>query len=161
MLAIAAVPAVAQTPSTAAATPAKPAMTAAQQAAATSALRVANQFIEVLNKGQFDAAMAFTAAQFRQALGSQNLGELLTKAYAQSGVASQRQLLDVEALTPPAEAQLPSGKYMRVIYNTQFAKTGPALESVMLFEEAPGDWKISHYFMRPMPPQAQAAGGDR
>ena len=150
--ALVAMPAIAQPAQSAAAQ--QPQLTAQQQAMVASLVPVANGFINAIDRGQYDVALGLTAAQFRQSLGTAKLGDILTKAKADSGAATQRDLVNLEELTPPPEAKLPAGKYARATYQTIFAKTGPTIEAVILFQETPNNWKVSHYFAQPIPQQA-------
>ena len=134
----------------------QPAPSAEQLALVQAILPIANNFVTSVDGGNYQVALGTTAAQFRQSLGTNPFATVMANARGVSGQASGRNPAVVERFAPPAEAQLPAGQYARVVYQTQFAKWGPSVEAVVLFQEG-GAWKVSHYFAQPMPQQQPQA----
>lgn len=117
----------------------------------------AQSFVTALDNKQFAQALAMTAPQFRQSLGSQSFEGIITGFQQRNGAMRGRQIVGAGPVNPPPEANAPAGRYMAVQYQTMFATTGANLELVVMHEVSPNNWQIAGYFANPAGPEPGAA----
>lgn len=113
--------------------------TAAQQAAAET-------WVALVDSAQYAASWEASAAFFRNAVPQQKWAEAAAVARGPLGSLQARAVKSRTATQSLPGA--PDGEYVVFQFNTTFEKTGAAVETVTVFHEPDGQWRVVGYFVR-------------
>ena len=117
-----------------------PATTQRKQAALTAA----QAWLKLVDAAKYGGAWEACAEQTRKADDKQTLFNAYTRLFQSSGTLKSRDLLTNKYATDP------SGEFVNIQYDTQFAKTR-VTETVALTREKDDRWRVSGYFHEPRP----------
>jgi hypothetical protein len=117
------------------------------QDSSTQAARAAVDAWLLLTDGQryaesWDAA----ASLFRSAITKEKWSEALQAVRAPLGQMKSRVLKNTAPTTPPPPA--PTGEYVVFQFNTDFDQRSATVETVTVFKEKDGVWRVAGYFIQ-------------
>ena len=117
----------------------------AQDVAATTAQRIAREWLAITDRGDGGASWDAAAKLFRDAITRERWSESLTAVRSPLGAVEQRTVLSTsfEKSFPGA----PQGDYAIVLFRTAFAKRADSQETVTLAREQDGAWRVVGYFI--------------
>ena len=118
----------------------------AQQAADPAAQRAADQWLQLVDSGQFGLSWDGAAALFKGAIGRDQWIAAVTGARRPLGPLKERKLQSATATRTLPGA--PEGDYVVLQYETSFENKPRAVETVTPMREADGQWKVSGYYVR-------------
>ncbi len=113
--------------------------TVAQQAAAET-------WVALVDGAQYAASWETAAAFFRNAVPQQKWAEAAAVARGPLGSLTSRTLKSSTATKSLPGA--PDGEYVVFQFNTTFEKKAAAVETVTVFHEPDGQWRVVGYFVR-------------
>jgi hypothetical protein len=117
-------------------------------AAVTAATEEAMHWLDALDAGRYVESWNEAAAVMKEARNQEDWVRDMANPRESLGKSVMRELQRAEFATTVRGA--PSGKYVTVIYLTQFAKAPPVYETILLTLE--GDhWRIAGYSIEPAP----------
>jgi hypothetical protein len=131
--------------SPAAAAPA-PAAPSAEQAAQAEAQKRAQEWLGLVDAGQYDASWDAAAPVFQSSLTKEQWNQALQTARTPLGQVSSRQFRAAEYKTSIPGA--PPGTYVVVYYDSAFAQKPSARETVTLLQQGDQSWKVAGYFVQ-------------
>jgi hypothetical protein len=118
----------------------------AQQAADPAAQRAADQWLQLVDSGQYGLSWDGAAALFKGAIGRDQWIAAVTGARRPLGPLKERKLQSATATRTLPGA--PDGDYVVLQYETSFENKPRAVETVTPMREADGQWKVSGYYVR-------------
>lgn len=108
----------------------------------TEALKAADAWVEIVDRGNYAEAWKAGALLMQQTMNEKEFEKLLNATRKPLGRVVSRTLADMRmGHNPP---RLPSGDYMVVVYKTMFS-TKQASELVTLYNVSEGVWKVLTY----------------
>lgn len=117
----------------------------AQESAAQAAATAAQDWLVLVDAGDYAASWTQGAAAFRGAVTQSQWSEAMGAVRAPFGAVKSRKLVSAQPTRQLPGA--PAGEYVVIQYQTEFAaRTGT--ETVIPMREAGGGWKVSSYFIK-------------
>ncbi|HEV2274291.1 MAG TPA: DUF4019 domain-containing protein [Acidobacteriaceae bacterium] len=110
-----------------------------------AAQRQALGFLQYLDQGRYPDSYAYTSRLIRAKLSQAQFGQEVQKARASLGAKQTRKLLNASYATSLPDA--PSGQYVVLQYNTDFANKSNAVETLTLSFEN-GYWWVAGWYVR-------------
>lgn len=107
------------------------------------ALHVAQDYVEMLDKGQYSESWTKGAAIFQRTISQKEWDMALKLARRRLGAVQSRSLKDERPAYDPKG--LPKGVYMVVEFNTSFQKAQNSGELLTLMRESDGKWRVLTY----------------
>ena len=117
-----------------------------QDPAATTAQRVAREWLALTDAGNAAASWDAAARQFKNAMTRDGWAEALKQARDPLGALTQRSVLSTEFTTSFPGA--PDSNYAIVLFRSAFAKKAVAVETVTLERESDDAWRVVGYVVR-------------
>ena len=117
------------------------------RAEAQKAVKVSDAWLKLLDQGKYAESWTQSGSLFRNMVEKEKWVELMGKLRTPLGKLEARSVYVVEAQKNPPRS--PEGQYLRLKYNTSFAKRKMTIETVALFLEKDGGYKVAGYFIHP------------
>ena len=122
------------------------AVTAAAQAPEDSAQRAAEEWLTLVDGGQFAASWAQAAPIFKNAVTAAQWEQAVTKARQPFGQFKARKVTSRKYSTTLPGA--PDGKYVVVVFESAFERKAAAVETAVMMLDTDGTWRVSGSFIR-------------
>ncbi len=112
----------------------------------TAALTTDEQWIQWIDKAQYDDAWKSSASVMQKALPRADFAKAMAAARSPLGELKARTLKQADATEHLPG--VPDGHYWVTQYTTRFEHKGKALETVVTSQASDGSWHVSGYFIR-------------
>ncbi len=119
---------------------------AANQQAETEAVQVADQWVALVDEGQFASSWDKAAELFKGAITKDQWEKSLTAVRTPLGPRVTRKVKSTQYATSLPGA--PDGEYVVIQYETAFQKKRSAIETVTPMRDPDGKWRVSGYFIK-------------
>jgi len=113
------------------------------QAAEDKARFAAEQWIVLVDDGQYEESWKEAAKAFQEAVTSADWQKKAETDRTQFGQKQTRKLKDIK--TTPTVKGMPAGQYVQVKYQSSFANKKVALETITAVLESDGNWRVAAY----------------
>ena len=117
------------------------------RAEAKEAVQIAAAWLKLVDEGKYAESWDRSGSIFKTMITQDRWVDLLNQMRKPLGKLEARSVYVVEAQKNPPRA--PAGEYMRLKYNTSFSKRRMTIETVALFKEKDGSYKVSGYIIMP------------
>ena len=118
----------------------------AQEKPEQVAQKQAEQWLALIDAGQYDQSWEQAAEIFKSAVTKDTWKQQVSAVRGQTGKLKSRALKSTEYKENLPNA--PVGKYVVVEFDSVF-EVGPAVETAVPMQEKDGSWKVSGYFVKP------------
>ena len=118
----------------------------ANDPAVEQAVKVAESWLELVDRGEFDKSWQEAAAYFQQAVGRERWQQTLVAVRRPLGEVGSRELL--EATFKSSLDGAPDGSYVVIRFKTSFSNKVDALETITPMLDPDGQWRVSGYFIK-------------
>lgn len=118
----------------------------ANDPAVEQAVKVAESWLELVDRGEFDKSWQEAAAYFQQAVGREQWQQTLVAVRRPLGEVGSRELL--EATFKSSLEGAPDGSYVVIRFKTSFSNKVDALETITPMLDPDGQWRVSGYFIK-------------
>ncbi len=112
----------------------------------SSAQANASAWLTLIDNQQYEQSWEDSASVFRKSITAQGWAAAARGARNPLGTLQERTQQDAEIVTNPPGA--PDGSYWFITYATQFADKQSARETITLFQETDGAWRVAGYFVQ-------------
>lgn len=123
-----------------------PAAPSPEQAAQAEAQKRAQDWLGLVDGGQYDASWDAAAPVFQASTTKEQWNQALQSARGPLGALGSRQFRAAEYKTAIPNA--PEGKYVVVYFDSAYAQKPGAREIVTLKQQADQSWKVAGYFVQ-------------
>ena len=110
------------------------------------AVEVANQWLNLIDNGQYAESWELTAELFRRAVEKETWEKQLNAVREPLGKLISREVIKKEYMTSVPGA--PDGEYLVIQYSTNFENKKNAIETVTPMKDKDGKWRVSGYFIK-------------
>ena len=114
--------------------------------AETVAVRAAESWLALVDKGAYEQSWDEAAAYFKGAIAKDNWQSALSAARAPLGDPISRQLKSATYATSLPGA--PDGEYVVIQYGTSFTKKRSSVETITPMKDPDGTWRVSGYYIK-------------
>ena len=118
----------------------------ANQQAETEAVQVADQWLALVDEGQFASSWDKAAELFKGAVTKDQWKKSLTAVRTPLGPRVTKKVKSTHYATSLPGA--PDGEYVVIQYESSFQKKGSAIETVTPMRDPDGKWRVSGYFIK-------------
>jgi len=110
------------------------------------AQEVAQRWLELLDRGDYDSAYYEAAPMLQRALTLEKWRQTMSALADKLGPAQEHQLL----YGRPAQdlPGAPKGEYYLLVFKPRFAKQPQLLEQVALIKKSGGQWRVAGYYLK-------------
>jgi hypothetical protein len=119
----------------------------AADAATAKAQAGARAWLALVDAGQYGESWDAAAELFRKSLTRKQWIDALTQVRSPLGSLASRKFRASQFVTDLPGA--PSGEYVVIEYDSQFASGGPMIERITPMKDPDGVWRVSGYFVVP------------
>lgn len=119
---------------------------AALAAEGQQAQEVAQRWLELLDRGDYDSAYYEAAPLLQGALTLDKWRETMSALAAKTGPAQEHQFLHGRPAQDLPGA--PRGQYYLLVFKPRFAKQPHLLEQVALIKKTGGQWRVAGYYLK-------------
>ena len=124
---------------------ASPAM-AADDARTTAAIRAAENFLLLLDTGQYGQSWDTTASLFKKQMPKETWVREVGGLLSSVGMVNNRNIVSAEYKTSLPGA--PDGEYVVIHYRSSYAKKQEAVETVTPMLDDDGQWRVAGYYLK-------------
>jgi hypothetical protein len=110
------------------------------------AVEAANEWLNLIDNGQYAESWDGTAELFKRAVEKQTWEKQLNAVREPLGKLISREVIKKEYMTSTPGA--PDGEYVVIQYSTNFQNKKNAIETVTPMKDKDGEWRVSGYFIK-------------
>jgi hypothetical protein len=114
--------------------------------AETKAVEAAEQWLEMIDQGQFAESWDYAAVYFQKAIEREQWRQTLSAVRIPLGLMVSRKLKSAEYYTSLPGA--PDGEYVVIQFDTSFENKKDAVETITPIREPDGNWRASGYYIK-------------
>lgn len=119
---------------------------AADNAKTTAAIKAAENFLLLLDTGQYAQSWDEAASLFRQQMPKEAWVRQVSGLLSSVGTVKNRSITSAEYRTQLPGA--PDGEYVVIEYRSSFANKQQAVETITPMLDKDGQWRVSGYFLK-------------
>lgn len=121
----------------------------AQESAEDSAKTVAEEWLALVDSGNYAQSWSDAASYFKDQLTAEQWSAALTKVVKQIGTVESRKFLSATYMTQVPNA--PKGEYVIILYEATLENGTQAVETVTPMKDTDQEWRVSGYYIAPLP----------
>jgi hypothetical protein len=114
--------------------------------AVDEALEVAEAWLKLVDRGEYDRSWQEAAAYFRKVVERDQWNKTLTGVRQPLGEVESRELLEAKYRSSLAGA--PDGEYVVIRFRTSFANKADSQETITPMLDPDGRWRVSGYYIK-------------
>lgn len=119
---------------------------AADNPKTTAAIKAAENFLLLLDTGQYAQSWDAAASLFRQQVPKEAWVQQVSGLLSSVGMVKNRAITGAEYLTQLPGA--PDGEYVVIQYRSSFANKEKATETITPMRDKDGQWRVSGYYLK-------------
>jgi opacity protein-like surface antigen len=120
-----------------------------------NAVAAARAWLSIVDAGKFGESWDRSATTFQKGIAKANWEQAVGNVRVPIGALRSRILM--KGADAPKLVKLAAGHAVVIQFISAFEKLAPAIETVTPFREQDGSWRVSGYYIKPVPPPAGAA----
>lgn len=110
------------------------------------AVEAANQWLNLIDNGQYAESWELTAELFRRAVEKKTWNKQMNAVRKPLGKLISREVIKKEYMISMPGA--PDGEYVVIQYSTNFENKKNAIETVTPMKDKDGEWRVSGYYIK-------------
>jgi len=122
------------------------AATTAHADAKSSAIKVADAWLKIIDGGKYDDSWKQASTFFRDHVSEEQWTQQVGPARRSLGAVISRKVMSVKYITTMPGA--PNGQYVVIHYQSSFEHRKPATETVTPMLDNDGQWRVSGYYIK-------------